>query len=348
MSLARVFDRTVELMGRMLPFTRPALNRAIGSARLARRAAYYWTDLKLVYRYMRWVGDYKELTKLESELFFQYHKIEKGLCMPGPKRFFGVEPARKILVLVRKWELLEADLTAPVYRGAIEAMHAYREAIGKTVIPAAVQSTLIPMLDKFLSERTERVSALSTPYQRMSEIGIDFESFGRLMQCRRSVRSYSTKSVPIDDITACIEVAQFCPSACNRQPWKVHIYQHKEKIDELLKLQSGNNGFGHQLNTLLIIAADMNAFFDGSERHEPYIDGGLFTMSLILALQAKGISSCCLNWCVKPQTDAKAHEVGDIPESHRIIMYLAIGIALDDVVVPRSARKGANSVCQVH
>jgi hypothetical protein len=36
---------------------------------------------------------------------------------------------------------------------------------------------------------------------------------------------------------------------------------------------------------------------------EPALDGGLFLMSFLLALESQGLASCCLNFCVGPQTD---------------------------------------------
>jgi len=52
-----------------------------------------------------------------------------------------------------------------------------------------------------------------------------------------------------------------------------------------------------------------------------------------------GIASCCLNWCVPPANDKAVHRLFAIPESHRIIMLMAIGREPAQCMVPRSPRR---------
>ncbi|KQP43198.1 hypothetical protein ASF44_06420 [Pseudorhodoferax sp. Leaf274] len=99
---------------------------------------------------------------------------------------------------------------------------------------------------------------------------------------------------------------------------------------------------------MIVICADSRYFFDASERNQPYIDSGLFSMSLILALQARGIASCCLNWCVAPDLDQRAHQQGNIADHEKIIMYLAVGYASANALVPRSPRRTPQSMTTIH
>src|SRR3546814_1994141 len=69
-----------------------------------------------------------------------------------------------------------------------------------------------------------------------------------------------------------------------------------EIIDRALSLQNGNRGFGHEIPCLLILCTDLSAFDTAGERYQHWIDGGMFSMSLVWALHALGYSSCCLNW----------------------------------------------------
>lgn len=89
---------------------------------------------------------------------------------------------------------------------------------------------------------------------------------------------------------------------------------------------------------------DQTAFFNATERNQPFVDGGLFTMSYLYALSAQGLASCCLNWCVSPNTDKKVHELAKIANSERIVMYVAFGWPADNVSVPKSARKSLDDV----
>ena len=95
---------------------------------------------------------------------------------------------------------------------------------------------------------------------------------------------------------------------------------------------------------LLIITSDERYFFDASERHQPYIDGGLFAMSLCYALTAQGLASCCLNWCVPPANDRSVHRIAGLASSKRIIMFMAVGYATDNCRVPKSPRRATSEV----
>lgn len=307
----------------------------------------HWRDARLNSVHMNWV-DRRGLDQTEAELIFQFHKLEKGMCMPKPKRFFGLDAIHKTLELVQEWEIRKGDLSRPAYLGAIEAVRAYGRYVEVFPPPSPIAEVLLPKLESFLMSRTEEHAQYSTPIPLPERPEMAGQMFKQLMLARRSVRDYSPQAVSAELIAECVEVAGFSPSACNRQPWRVHSYVKPEQIKELLKFQNGNAGFGHLLKNLLIITADRASFFDATERNEPFIDGGLFAMSLILALQSQGVSSCCLNWCVGEVADQNAHRVGDIPEQEVIIMYMAVGYAAESVQVPRSPRKAVDSVLVGH
>lgn len=46
---------------------------------------------------------------------------------------------------------------------------------------------------------------------------------------RRSIRRYKSKSVSRKEIEQLVEAAELAPSAKNRQPWKYIVYTGKEK-----------------------------------------------------------------------------------------------------------------------
>jgi nitroreductase len=315
--------------------------------KLLAKLRYYLSDIAHARRFMSWSEDDDSYWKLSSELTFQFHKLEKGLCIGGPKRFFGRDPVIATCRLVERWHRAGLPSGDPVFVGAIETLRAYRRRLAETPPPPAEAGAIYRMLDRCMALAPE-APQLSTPLPyRQSEPGTA-DVFDRLCMDRRSVRAYRADEVPMQLLNEAIEVAQFSPSACNRQPWHVHIYRDPSRIKAMLELQNGNAGFGHTLTTLCVITADANAFFDASERNEQFIDAGLFTMSLVLSLQARGLASCCLNWCVTPDKDREAHRRGDIPEDQKIIMYLAVGYAAEEALVPRSPRRALSTVVSVH
>jgi nitroreductase len=145
--------------------------------------------------------------------------------------------------------------------------------------------------------------------------------------------------VPNDLIAQAVSLAQLSPSACNRQPCKVYVAEDEILKNALLSHQNGNSGFGHLAPIIFVVTSNSNHFFGAIERNQPFIDGGLFSMSLLFALQTQGLVSCCLNWCVSPSTDSAVHTLLNIPKSERIIMYIAAGFPVINTTVPKSHRK---------
>jgi nitroreductase len=300
---------------------------------------FFAYDIAHTYRAMFWPEGHDHPTTLSAELLFQYHKLEKGLVMPGRHRMFGRDPALATLKLAQRWIESGHPRNDPVFVGALETLAAYRRRLLEFQLDPT--GAVLGRVSGFLSNVEERDSQLQTP--RMLPLpegdGQTFGSFAELALARRSVREFLPEPVGLELIEKAVASAQLAPSACNRQPCHVFLYSDPERKRELLSYQNGNRGFGHMAPHVAIITADEQCFFDASERHQPYIDGGLFSMSLVLALRDLGIASCCLNWCVPPANDKAVHRLFAIPESHRIIMLMAIGREPAQCMVPRSPRR---------
>ncbi|MFL9610285.1 nitroreductase family protein [Methylobacillus sp. Pita2] len=315
---------------------------------LKTRFISYKKDFVDDWKYLGWRRTGVNYWKLSSELIFYYHKLEKGLCLPPEnRRWFGVLAAEKTLHLLYEWERVNLPKDAAVYQAACAVLQAYwvfAKSISDTNAEAKAMAT---KLEFFLQSRSFDAQ-YQTPIGLQHAPSGSFDVLHQLSLSRRSTRNFLSKPIDLELVTKAVEVAQLSPSACNRQPWKIHIYSKREDIDSMLALQNGNRGFGHKVPMLAVMCCDLGSFFDSTERFEPHLDGGLFLMSFILALQAQGIASCCLNWCVNPDKDSKAHEVGNILPSERILTFLAVGYPAENVLVPLSARRPLADVLIKH
>jgi len=100
--------------------------------------------------------------------------------------------------------------------------------------------------------------------------------------------SFSDRPVKQEIVKRAVSLALKTPSVCNRQAWFVYHIDDQSIIGRCLELQNGNSGFGHKIQSLLIIASDLKAFDTGGERYQHWIDGGMFSMSLVYALHPWG------------------------------------------------------------
>jgi nitroreductase len=80
------------------------------------------------------------------------------------------------------------------------------------------------------------------------------------------------------------------------------------------------------------------------ERNQPWIETGMFAMSLIYALHAMGLGTCCLNWSVEPEKDEALKRDLDLPESFAIGMMIAVGALPDEILVAESRRVSLDQI----
>jgi nitroreductase len=149
----------------------------------------------------------------------------------------------------------------------------------------------------------------------------DFVDF---VMSRHSIRDFDSGDLDTKVIETAVSVAIKTPSVCNRQPWRVCSVKG-DKIIKLLELQNGNLGFRDSIQNLLVVTGKLSYMRGPIERKQIYIDGGLFSMSLMYALHNYNIGVCSLNWCVNIKEDVQAKKILNLPEDEVIIMYLAIG-----------------------
>lgn len=305
---------------------------------------YYLYDIRNTHRAMFWPAQALDYRTLAASLLFQYHKLEKGLVMPGPRRLFGIEPALAVIDHLERWQRAGHAMDDPVYLGALETLQAYQDRLVEAGLDP--EGRVLPRVQAFLQQHPLRTPALVTP--RPLEPALDHAaSYATLQQLalrRRSVRAFAPDPVPEEVLRQAVEIAQLAPSVCNRQTCQVIALRDPELKRKALAYQNGNRGFGHLAPLVLLITANETDFFDATERHQPYMDGGLFTMSLLLALEAQGVSSCCLNWCATPRNDKAVHRVFGIAANVRIVTMMAVGYAAPDCQVPRSPRRATGSV----
>lgn len=302
-------------------------------------------------RYTRFSNSFFRLTndevKLEAMIFFYYHKVEKALALPEVKPLFGISVIETLLDLLERWVEVTGDLEAVVFRGAYASLVEYRHHVDK-LLPSQ-NPGLIKRIDSFLikyktADKDLNMGGTITIHSKELQDAwqsVDFEHF---VLSRHSVRNFSEQIVPDSAIVHAVRLAQKSPSVCNRQCWRVHVFSSAADIARVLQHQNGNRGFDHVINRLLLVTADLRTFVSSGERNQAFVDAGLFSMTLVLALQSQGIVSCCLNLCLSFAQDKSLRETCNFPSSETPIMMIAIGYPPEKIKVATSARKTTGTV----
>lgn len=287
-------------------------------------------------RFARSYNAHSALTAMDREqaithLLRTMHSLEKGLALPVPKPGFGYQ---KAVVLQHE---------AQAYQTRFGRDEIYRDCMAVLADYTDYQARNGRILEDFDLDTLRReaggVHAGAREVSR-DEIWqasrIDFAAFAK---SRSSVRMFSDAPVRRDDILAAIEIAGKSPSVCNRGVGRAYYTTDPRTITALLAHQNGNLGYGDSAGAVIVVAADMRAFYKPGERNQGWIDGGLFAMSLNFALHALGYGVCMLNWSMEAAEDRAFRAQFGIPDAHLVVMLMAVGNIPETLRVAVSPRR---------
>lgn len=305
----------------------------------------YFYDFKRFTIYSGTFNESKNKDISESRLIFQYHQIEKGLSLKNPRIGFGADKITVLIDSIQKYvKNYGVDDTVEISINVLNAYQKFHKLKGynNTKLFDKIESLTSNYKDIYVNSGTKSVSKKDIE-THISEI--NYENF---FNVRYSIRQFSDTEVETELIKNSINIARKTPSVCNRQGWKAHVYNDKTDIEQILQYQNGNRGFTNTINKLIITTADLSSSFGIGERNQGYVDGGMFSMSLVNALHSKGLGTCCLNCSINSKVDKKLRKVAKIPESESIIMMIAVGHLPDQLNVASSVRKNLNKILIMH
>ena len=182
------------------------------------------------------------------------------------------------------------------------------------------------MLNRVL---TENADLLETGRAGVKQIykprPFDKDEILRFFQTRSSVRDFSNIPISQEEIATAIEFAELTPSACNRQSSIVYAIRNKEKINAFLDLQLGGQGWCENADTLFLITGNMSYFGGQYERHQVYIDGGMYAINFVMGLHLAGIATCFKMFVREPDLQQRVQILCNIPFNEVPIVCVLAG-----------------------
>lgn len=300
-----------------------------------------------IQRFLRWMSreDSTDKARVETRLAFDIHRLEKGLSHLCLRYGFGKGVLREIAKRMTILEKIDSEYAAnPLYLQGLAVLGEYKRR------HADVDYDLSTVASLFPKHIWQQVDTAADPHLAGSFIMGTADKhdnlskgFIELAEHRYSVREYSAEPVSQDVLDKVYEVAMKTPSVCNRQATRVYQITDPTKVKDALDVQGGFNGYAPP-PVLLLVTSDIRAFMNVAERNEPFTDGGLFSMSLLYALEAYGLAACPLNAMFSLQQEQQTHKLLGIPDNELCVMYIAVGNFLDTVPVCCSTRKAAENI----
>lgn len=283
-------------------------------------------------------------TQMESLLIFFVHQIEKGFSFDEYQFGRGKGALHNIADLSARLKMVDTNWRDnPVYKDAVLALGEYL----RRHLAAEHDVTFITSLfDAEMLDDIEHASKRDYPSIELSKTDkLDNADvpFRELIERRHAIRSYSEQPVTREELEEAITMSLRTPSVCNRQPARVRIFTDAKQISEALKIQGGFGGYDAP-PALMLITADLQAFMGSNERNEGYVDGGLFSMSLLYALESCGLAACPLNTMFFQETDRRTRVLLHVPENEVFIMYISVGHFRETSRICRSQRFGLDRI----
>lgn len=305
---------------------------------------YYRLIVCTVYDFNRYINNTSTFTvnnqeKMLGKLVLHYHVIEKGLSFEERREGFGAQVLDNLIELVNKYISLDYDREQLQFLTACSVINKYFEQNNVSVGNlSCLKSKVNPVV--FQSSQNELGgSQIIRKSDVLHSVNIDYTNF---FSSRHSIREFSNEPVDSEKVIKALNIARKYPSVCNRQAVRTYFIDSKEKVQEHLSYQNGNRGFGELVDKLIIVVADLSVFSKADERNQPFIDGGIYLMGLLLAIHAQGLGAVALNWSTNKRSDKLFRTLGTIKESEVIISFVGIGNLKDKMIIPKSER---NSLC---
>ena len=262
-----------------------------------------------------------------------YHTIEKGLSYKEYKPGFGKENIEKLIQSLEQYVIKGFDCSAEFYETALSCLELY-----------IIKNKEYGLIDKDLEGRVARLPGDSNGLGGVIEIKAPISTrkmnFEQLISSRHSIRHFSQKTVDLESLRKAIRLAQYTPSACNRQGWKARIINDRETITTILENQNGNRGFGNEIDKLIIITADLRFQQKNRELFQAYIDGGMYAANILNALYYYGIGSVPLSAALTPNQESAIRAKVNIDDAEVFILIVGIGNYPDEMILTtRSERR---------
>lgn len=281
---------------------------------------------------------YKDYEQYEAVITRLYHTVEKSLAFSNFKPGHGINNIKLLIQVMKNYYKDGFDVNKTFFKCSLAALEAY---IKKNEENNFFNNEIYNEI-KNLPGTSNKLGG-TIQFKPLSENEIKKLNYEEFIKSRHSIRHFSHKKIDLNILNNVLELAQYTPSACNRQGWKTCIISDKKVIKDVLKNQNGNEGFGNEFDKLLLILGDLRYFNKDRELYQVYIDGGMYAQSIINSLHFYHIGSVPLSASLTLKQEKNIRKILSLNEAETFIMFIGIGNYPDECITTLSARREINT-----
>jgi len=165
--------------------------------------------------------------------------------------------------------------------------------------------------------------------------------FYKVIQTRRSVRSYKKNPIPEEVLNRVLEAARVAPSGSNLQPWKF-ILVKDDALKQKMVSACDNQKFVAE-GPLIVVACGKKLLFNrGGYMGEMsmLVDVSIAFTHLILAARAEGLGTC---WIGAFEND-EIKRLLKVPDGYEVVAATPLGYPSEDVFTEPRNRKPLDEI----
>ncbi len=268
----------------------------------------------------------------EARMLVTAHSLEKGMGLINTRKGYGQKNAIKLcdaLMQYQKTSPGSLDYCFVESFGILDAYIHYQENEGVDITTIKDSyNMIVTALDEKQWEKIKKYRygmSYVTKEEILNQKDLSYES---IVSTRHSTRAFSNDLLEKSVITEAVRLANYAPSACNRQPIKVYCILGENRAKKVNELLSGNRSFTDNVNNFAVITSD-RAYFAGDEQYQWYVNGGIYLGFFVEALHSLGIGSCIMQWFAFSKNENKLKKLLGIKKSEAIIAIVSMGYYLE-------------------
>lgn len=295
------------------------------------------------HRYLRFYGlpGRNDEVQLGAKIMLYTHEVQKGLSHTDFRPGFGRKAIHNLSTALILWNQNNYSQDNMNYKAGLATLCAYKkkhESIG-----ASLPSFYLKEAGSLESLFPKSAGTEIITVEANDKTDNSTKTFVELFENRHSVREYADTPVDTSRLYEAVTIAMKTPSMCNRQPYRLIVITNPEIIKKALSLQGGLRGYALP-PVLLAVVSDIRGYLFPSDSDAGYIDGGLFSMSLLLALENESLAACPLSTCLPKKRLKELRSAIHVRDTENLIMLISVGNFTDYTYSPKSERYESNDI----
>ena len=276
--------------------------------------------------------------KLEYDMLFEIHKLEKGFAVIKNQRPFGYDKVKRIIRDIKEYEKNNFE-SSFAYNLAYSSLNQYIKFYEEKKWTEKDEYVFVK---KFMNNHRDYQELLVGAFDYKTEDflpyikSVDYDKF---LSSRRSIRNFSSKKLKDEDIKKAVNMAIKTPTACNRQMCKIYYIKSNENKKVIEKYAQGLGLFDLTNANYFVITFDLSANYFIGERNQGWFNSGLVTMNFVNALHSLGVGSCCIQFGNSFKEEEEFKKLLNIQENERIGVIITAGYYDKISRIPYSTRK---------